>query len=95
MFKIYFQKTQKYSRRNYVRHGLYKGKYMFKCFPNTQQVTDRFHVQKLANEAVQNIRINYRWKEIKNYEQAKKANRTYPPCVLTNGDIIKQLLSKK
>jgi transposase len=31
-------------------------------FPNAQQVTDRFHVQKLANEAVQNIRINYRWK---------------------------------
>jgi transposase len=31
-------------------------------FPNAQQVTDRFHVQKLANEAVQNIRINYMWK---------------------------------
>ncbi len=30
-------------------------------FPNAKQVTDRFHVQKLANEAVQNVRIKYRW----------------------------------
>jgi len=67
-------------------------------FPNAQQVTDRFHVQKLANEAVQNIRINYRWEvlelENKNYEQAKKADRTYIPEVLTNGDTIKQLLAR-
>jgi hypothetical protein len=29
-----------------------------------KQVTDRFHVQKLASEAVQEIRIKYRWEAI-------------------------------
>lgn len=28
-----------------------------KCFPNTTCVTNRFHVQKLATEALQEIRI--------------------------------------
>ncbi|MFV5688748.1 transposase [Flavobacterium sp. ZT3R25] len=32
-----------------------------KCFPNATQVTDRFLVQKLALEALQEIRIKYRW----------------------------------
>jgi transposase len=30
-----------------------------KCFPNATRVTDRFHVQKLALEALQEIRIKY------------------------------------
>ena len=35
-----------------------------KCFPNATRVTDRFHVQKLALEALQEIRIKYRWQAI-------------------------------
>ena len=35
-----------------------------KCFPKTEIVTDRFHVQKLASEAVQEERIRLRWKII-------------------------------
>ena len=31
-----------------------------KCFPNAVQVIDRFHVQQLATEALQEIRIKYR-----------------------------------
>ena len=31
-----------------------------KCFANATQVIDRFHVQKLASEALQNIRIKHR-----------------------------------
>ena len=30
-----------------------------KCFPKSKQVTDRFHVQKLAIETLQNIHIKY------------------------------------
>lgn len=30
-------------------------------FPKAKLVTDRFHVQKLASEAVQEMRIKYRW----------------------------------
>ncbi len=35
-----------------------------RCFPLATQVTDRFHVQKLASEALQEIRIKYRWQAI-------------------------------
>ena len=34
------------------------------CFPKAIQVTDRFHVQKLALDALQDIRIKYRWEAI-------------------------------
>lgn len=68
------------------------------AFPNAQQVTDRFHVQKLASEAVQSIRIKYRWEALENentnYEQAKKVNKIYVPEVLENGDTFKQLLAR-
>ncbi|WP_242499328.1 transposase [Flavobacterium sp. 140616W15] len=33
-----------------------------RCFPKVVQVTDRFHVQKLALDALQELRIKYRWK---------------------------------
>ena len=35
-----------------------------KCFPTAIQVTDRFHVQKLALKALQDIRIKHRWDAI-------------------------------
>lgn len=34
------------------------------CFPNATQETHRFHVQKLATEALQEIRIKNRWQAI-------------------------------
>ena len=37
--------------------------------PKAERVTDRFHVQKLANDAVQNVRIKYRWEAL---DQEKK-----------------------
>ena len=47
-----------------------------KCFPKTEIVTDRFHVQKLASEAVQEERIRLRWEiieeENKAIEEARK-----------------------
>ena len=35
-----------------------------RCFVNAIQVTDRFHVQKLANQALQDIRVQERWKAL-------------------------------
>ena len=32
-----------------------------KCFPNAQQIVDRFHVQKLMYDALQDLRIKHRW----------------------------------
>ena len=60
-----------------------------KCFPNAVQVIDRFHVQQLASEALQDIRIKHRWeaidKENQAIEAAKKAKETYLPEVLYVG----------
>lgn len=67
-------------------------------FPNAKQVTDRFHVQKLANEAVQNVRIKYRWEALEldneRYEKSKRKGLMYTPETLENGDTLKQLLAR-
>jgi transposase len=67
-------------------------------FPNVSLVTDRFHVVKLVLEALQHLRINYRWEVIGNEnEELKKvrANGTkYSPEVFANGDTLKQLLTR-
>jgi transposase len=69
-----------------------------RCFPKAVQVTDRFHVQKLALEALQEIRIKYRWEamdaENRLILQAKKESKTYIPELLPNGDSVKQLLAR-
>ncbi|WP_206669072.1 transposase [Flavobacterium pectinovorum] len=69
-----------------------------RCFPRAVQVTDRFHVQKLALEALQEIRIKYRWEamdmENRLILQAKRENKTYVPELLPNGDSVKQLLAR-
>ncbi len=45
------------------------------CFNNAKRVADRFHVQKLAYEAVQQIRIKYRWEAIEQDNQEIKQSR--------------------
>ena len=69
-----------------------------RCFPKAIQVTDRFHVQKLALEALQEIRIKHRW-EAMDFEnqliiKAKSENKTYIAQLLPNGDSVKQLLAR-
>ena len=67
-------------------------------FPNALLVTDRFHVQKLAYDALQDIRIAYRWEAIdqenKEIELAKELGQKYIPDILRNGDTLKQLLAR-
>lgn len=69
-----------------------------RCFPNAVLVTDRFHVQKLAIEAVQELRIKHRWEAIDReneaIEKARKQKKGYHPTILENGDTIKQLLAR-
>lgn len=69
-----------------------------KCFPNAVQVIDRFHVQQLASEALQEIRIKHRWEvldaENEAIEKAKKESKVYNPEILDNGDTLKQLLAR-
>lgn len=67
-------------------------------FPNASIVTDRFHVVKLVLEALQHVRIKYRWeaidKENEAIKEAKKKGEKYQPEVFANGDMLKQLLTR-
>lgn len=69
-----------------------------RCFPNATQVIDRFHVHQLATEALQEIRIKYRWEaleaENEAIEMAKKDKTSFEPQLLDNGDTLKQLLAR-
>ena len=68
------------------------------CFPAAKRVTDRFHVQKLAYEAVQEMRVNARWEaldeESTQIAYAKACGRIYHAPVFSNGDTRKQLLAR-
>lgn len=68
------------------------------CFSYAERVIDRFHVQKLAYDAVQEARIKFRWEalddETKQINLARKEKRSYQPELLANGDTLKQLLAR-
>lgn len=68
------------------------------AFPNALKTTDRFHVIKLAMEALQHVRVKERWaamdKENKAIAQAKKDNIKYVPEQYENEDTPKQLLAR-
>lgn len=61
-------------------------------------VIDRFHVQKLALDALQEIRIKHRWEaldaENDAIEYARSKSLKYTPKLLINGDTLKQLLAR-
>ena len=67
-------------------------------FPNAQRVIDRFHIQKLACDAVQEMRIKHRWDAIQEandaMENAKLEGREYIPFRYENGDTKKELLAR-
>lgn len=68
------------------------------CFVKATQVVDRFHVQKLAIEALQDVRVKHRWEAIDQENEAilaaKKKDEDYIPKTLLNGDTRKQLLAR-
>ena len=68
------------------------------CFAESSLVTDRFHVVKLVMEALQHLRIKYRWEEIEKENQAikisKEQNLKYIPFTFDNDDSPKQLLAR-
>jgi transposase len=76
------------SMRKIVRH----------CFTKAHRVIDRFHVQKLAFEATQEIRIKHRWEAIQEEtdrkEEAKRLKESYMAERFDNGDTKKELLAR-
>ena len=67
-------------------------------FPKANRVIDRFHIQKLACDAVQEIRIKHRWDAIQQsndeLEYAKLSCTPYMPFRYTNGETRKELLMR-
>ncbi len=66
------------------------------AFLHDALVTDRFHVERQSADAVQQARIDQRWKEIDREAKAimkcKKLGTKYKPIIPTNGDTPKQIL---
>lgn len=66
------------------------------AFPNAKRVIDRFHIQKLAGDAVQEIRVAHRWDALQQsngeMEECKLSGKTYVPFRFPNGDTRPELL---
>lgn len=69
-----------------------------RCFPLARRTIDRFHIQKLACEALQEMRVAHRWDAIQDdseaHQLAKAYRQQYVPETLANGDTRKQLLAR-
>ena len=68
------------------------------AFPKASRVIDRFHIQKLACDAVQELRIKHRWDAIQQandeMEEARLDGEDYVPFRYSNGDTRKELLMR-
>ena len=66
------------------------------AFPKACRVIDRFHIQKLACDAVQELRVKHRWEAMQQandeMEEAKQKGNDYVPYRYPNGDTRKELL---
>ncbi len=68
------------------------------CFSKAVKIIDRFHVQKLACDALQEMRIKHRWdainEETDSMTNARWEKTEYVPVRFDNGDTKKQLLAR-
>lgn len=68
------------------------------CFPKVRRVIARFHIQKLAGDAVQQMRIEHRWSALQQAndekEKAKLEKTAYQPLTFENGDTRSELLAR-
>ncbi len=66
------------------------------AFPKAKRVIDRFHMQKLACDAVQEIRVAHRWDALQHsneeMEECKQEGKKYTPYRFPNGDTRPELL---
>lgn len=69
-----------------------------RVFPKAYLTNDRFHVQRLFYEAIDDLRITYRWmaRDIENEEikRCREQKTEYIPFRYRNGDTRKQLLAR-
>lgn len=69
-----------------------------RVFPNAYLTNDRFHVQRLFYDAIDDLRITYRWmaRDLENEEirRCREEKTEYVPFRYRNGDTRKQLLAR-
>jgi len=79
-----------------------------RAFPDAQLINDRFHVQQLMNEAVDHLRVRYRWevldaenKAIREYREKRKDAKLsghhiepWEPKRMSNGETMPQIMSR-
>lgn len=79
-----------------------------RAFPSAQLINDRFHVQQLMNEAVDQLRVRYRWevldaenKAIRKYREKRKearlrgqALKPWEPAKMSNGETMPQIMAR-
>lgn len=69
-----------------------------RAFPCAVQVSDRFHVQKLFGEALEEIRIKHRWEVIDQENERIKLEKSqrsqYIPKTYDNGETKRQILAR-
>lgn len=67
-------------------------------FANCSMVIDRFHVVRLVMDAMQHIRVSFRWdaidRENKAIKESKEKGLKYYPQLFSNGDTLKELLAR-
>ena len=68
------------------------------CFPDAKQIDDRFHVQQLVSDALQEIRVALRKEAIKEsnakVREAREKGKYHKPKRYENGDTLKELLAR-
>lgn len=68
------------------------------AFPKAGRVIDRFHIQKPACDAVQEIRVAHRWDALQQsneeMEECKHSGKPYEPFRFPNGDTRPELLMR-
>ena len=69
-----------------------------KSFPSAKRVIDRFHVVRLVMDAMQHLRVGFRWEAIDQenaaIKEAREKGEKHLPDVLSNGDTLKELLAR-
>lgn len=69
-----------------------------KSFPKAQLISDRFHVQQLMSTAIDEMRVELRWKVIETENQRLKECRQqeneYKPIIEENGETLRQIMAR-
>ncbi len=69
-----------------------------KAFPCAEQISDRFHVQQLMSQAIDDMRIELRWEVIKAENEQIRICRQqkiqYRPKIEANGETLRQIMAR-